>query len=94
MQSRIHAIISGKVQGVTFRYHAGKLAKTLGIKGWIKNNSNGTVELIAEGEEIQLQTFLTWCHNGPQHAQVATIDAKWQEPTGEFQDFKIKYWWW
>jgi len=54
---RVHVLISGKVQGVFFRYHTYELAKKLGITGWVRNTSDGKVEAVFEGDGIKLRKF-------------------------------------
>ena len=61
MNKQLHLIITGRVQGVFFRHHTKKLAKKLNFMGWIRNNPDGTVELIAEGEEEKLKQLIEFC---------------------------------
>ena len=65
MKRRIHIIITGKVQSVSFRSEARLQARSAYLKGWVKNNQSGTVEITAEGEEDDLKEFLRWCARGP-----------------------------
>lgn len=88
---RIHIVVYGEVQGVFFRAFLKKTADSLGIKGWARNKPNGTVEAVAEGSKEQLDKFLEKCSKGPQMADVLEIRRAWEEPTGEFTDFSIKY---
>jgi len=76
--------ISGRVQGVGFRYSARNMAKTYAIKGFVKNDYDGAVYIEAEGDEENLRHFIRWCRNGPSSGRVNEISV---EP-GEFQDFK------
>lgn len=75
---RFHAVISGKVQGVYFRATARKQASALGIKGFIRNLPNGSVELEAQGEDLPIEEFLLWCHSGPPNAQVDKVCVNWK----------------
>ncbi|WP_413699222.1 acylphosphatase [Psychromonas sp. KJ10-10] len=68
------AVVSGTVQGVGFRYFTAKKAKQLNITGYAKNLSNGTVEVLMFGTELQLQNLLDWLGKGPQMSSV--IDVK------------------
>ena len=61
MKPRLHIIIKGKVQSVSFRSEARFQARDAYLKGWVKNNPTGTVEIVAEGEEDDLKEFLRWC---------------------------------
>jgi acylphosphatase len=90
MKSRVHVVISGRVQGVWFRASARDKAQQLGLTGWVKNTSGGNVEAIFEGEEKLIAEMLGWCHHGPPLAQVENVEVKKQRPSGDFDDFAIK----
>jgi acylphosphatase len=87
---RIHALISGVVQGVFFRANTVEVALDLGLKGWVRNLSDGRVEVVAEGDEVALKDFLDWLHKGPPGARVENVKYEWLEPTGEFKTFDRK----
>ena len=86
---RIHIFVSGRVQGVFFRLFVRKHAKQLNIKGWVKNLSNGKVEIIADGEELNLNQLIILCKEGPRFAKVDYIEVQKENSTGKFDDFKI-----
>jgi len=65
--------ISGRVQGVYFRAYTKKMAKKLAITGSVKNCSNGSVEVIALGEEVALQKFIQYCHQGSLFSKVTEV---------------------
>lgn len=89
MKKAIMIIVSGKVQGVGFRYSALKKANELGIKGYIRNKSDGTVYIEIEGEPETLDFFIVWCKNGPSWAQVN--DVYYEDiPLSNFVSFVIK----
>ncbi|AEA46767.1 acylphosphatase [Archaeoglobus veneficus] len=88
---RITAYISGVVQGVGFRYFTRKVAKEMGVKGYVMNLSDGRVYIVAEGSEEQLEKFISTVRQGPLHAIVKGIEISEGEATGEFEDFKIRY---
>ncbi|MEW6299516.1 MAG: acylphosphatase [Thermodesulfobacteriota bacterium] len=88
---RLHVIVRGRVQGVYFRASARDRARQLGLKGWVRNCPDGRVELVAEGEEERLVRLLTWCHGGPPGAVVTDLEVQWQDATGEFSGFVIRY---
>lgn len=69
----IHILVSGKVQGVYFRASTKVIADFLGIKGWVKNLSDGSVEIEAEGDDFSLDEFLAFCNEGPDHAVVEKV---------------------
>jgi len=73
------AIVRGYVQGVGFRYSAVRMADKIGnITGYIRNLTNGTIEVVAEGPEEKLNEFLDWLHHGPSSAIVERVDVEWQ----------------
>jgi len=81
--------ISGRVQGVGFRYSAMDEARRLGVTGWVRNTHDGAVEMVAEGDHAQLQRLITWCHGGPPGALVTNVEERWLDHRGEFTDFRI-----
>jgi acylphosphatase len=88
---RLHAIISGRVQGVSFRYYTTQTARRLDVVGWVKNLRDGTVEVVAEGEKSALEQLLHFLHEGPPAARVNNVDVDWQSATNEFSIFKTAY---
>lgn len=88
---RLHAIIHGYVQGVSFRAYTQREAAQRGITGWVKNNWDGTVETVAEGPRAQIAAFGRWLHHGPRMAQVDRVETITSEATGEFSRFNIRY---
>ena len=91
MNSRVHVIISGKVQGVWFRANTKQKAEQLGLTGWVKNTYDKNVEAVFEGEEILIQEMLEWCHRGPPLSKVENVEVKNESPTNNFDSFSIKY---
>ena len=87
MTKHVQARVSGRVQGVGFRYYATHVAQGLGLVGVVRNTADGGVEAVAEGEETQLHEFLVALHHGPQAAEVTGVATAWGEPTGEFSSF-------
>ena len=67
---RFRAVVSGRVQGVGFRYQTRENARRLGIGGYVRNRWNGTVEVVAEGQEHLLRHLLSWLHAGPNLARI------------------------
>ena len=86
--SAVHIIVHGQVQGVFFRMSAQARALELGLTGWIRNLSNGTVEAHAEGDRDALDHFIEWCQGGPSSAKVSRCDLEWIVPQ-EISNFKI-----
>lgn len=90
-QARAHVVIRGKVQGVYYRYATREQAEMLGVKGWVKNRRDGTVEAVFEGDEEAVRRIIAWCHQGPPAARVTGVQVRWEEYRGEFPDFRIVY---
>ncbi len=91
MNERLFAIVSGRVQLVMFRDFTQRKASALKLVGYVKNLSNGTVEVIVEGPHERLEKLLTKLHRGPLLARVSNVAEQWQVATGEFSKFKISY---
>lgn len=90
-KGRVHLKIHGKVQGVFFRATAKEKAEELGLVGWVKNNPQGAVEIIAEGDREDLESYVTWCNSGPRNSRVDNVSVKWGNCEEEFEEFKIEY---
>ena len=86
---RVNIVVRGRVSGVFFRAAAQREARRLGITGWVKNRGDGSVELVAEGEEDAVKEIISWSHHGPSAARVDNVDVRWRAYTGEFSDFRI-----
>jgi acylphosphatase len=86
---RIHLVISGRVQGVGFRYHVRDKALALNLGGWVRNNDDGSVEIVAEGKEKDIEMFAAYCKKGPALARVIDIKIVLAKSTGEFNDFTV-----
>lgn len=90
---KITAVISGRVQGVGFRYYILNKAEMLGISGWVANTSGGDVKTVAEGEEDRINDFLLYLRKGPPGARVENLDYKIENTGGgEFSGFDIRGW--
>lgn len=83
MQTRLHIIITGRVQGIGYRVHCSREAKTLGVTGWVRNNSDGTVEVVAEGDDVSVNELADWCRAGHPFAEVREVDVTVEAPRGE-----------
>lgn len=88
---RVHLYISGKVQGVFFRHNTMKKAHELGLVGWVMNRPDKKVETVFEGDDQQVNGMIQWCRLGPPHSNVTNVEEIWEEPTGEFSSFSIRY---
>lgn len=90
-EKRVKLRISGIVQGVGFRAFVWRNARSLGLKGYVRNVPDGTVEVVAEGEESTLRKLVELCRRGPMLARVDSVVEEWSEPTGEFTSFSIAW---
>ncbi len=86
---RAHILVSGRVQGVGFRYYAREWASGLSLTGWVRNRPNGQVEAVAEGDETALLELIRQMKEGPPMAQVGGLDVEWEAYLGDFADFHI-----
>lgn len=93
MKEQAQLTIHGKVQGVCYRDYAREKARDLNVYGWVRNNSDGTVEVFCQGEGTNVQMFIDWCFQGPSTAIVSKIDIQKQPLEGEglYDSFEIKY---
>ena len=88
---RVHLIISGKVQGVYFRHNTQKIASQHNVTGWVRNLESGQVEVVLEGDEINVGDVIKWCKVGPLGAKVEYVDIHSESYTGEFTRFNVNY---
>ena len=90
-KKRLHVTWSGRVQGVGFRYTAEAAALELAVSGWVRNLPDGRVETVVEGSEKLLKSFLEKVAAGPMRPYIRETHIGWSEATGEFQDFRIRF---
>jgi acylphosphatase len=86
---RIDVVVTGRVQGVAFRWHTVREAQRLGLVGWVRNRPDGSVRLVAEGSRDRLEQLVHWAGRGPDHARVDDCRVTWQQPTGQYDRFEI-----
>jgi acylphosphatase len=86
---RARVIVSGRVQGVSFRWHTQARAEELGLSGWVRNLADGTVELEAEGPDDAVDALVAWCRRGPPAARVGDLQVEELAPTGGVGGFHI-----
>jgi len=91
MMVRVHVYVSGRVQGVFFRYETRREARKRNVKGWVRNLPDGRVEALFEGEEEKVLELIEFCKHGPPGARVTNVEVEWGEYTGEFKDFYIRH---
>lgn len=83
--------VFGRVQGVFFRANTQEKAQQLGLTGYVKNEPDGSVRIVARGETDQLQDLINWCHDGSPKAIVEDVSAKPYASVEEFKSFDIRY---
>jgi acylphosphatase len=88
---QLHAIVHGRVQGVGFRNATQTRAEGFGLTGWVRNRSDGTVEVLAEGPRTRLQDFLEWLERGPVGAHVTRVEIEWLDRSQDLHDFEIRF---
>ena len=91
MTVRAHVFVSGRVQGVFFRFETRRFARRLGVAGWVRNRRDGKVEAVFEGEKEDVERLIEFCRRGPSGARVTSVEVRWEEPTGEFEGFNVRY---
>ncbi len=87
---RVKMSVTGDVQGVFFRHFAKQEADRLGLAGWCRNESDGSVFIVVEGEEKNVDLFIRWAKKGSELATVENVDAKEEKFTGLEQGFEIR----
>ena len=90
MQKQFHAYYSGRVQGVGFRFTAMDTARELNVAGWVKNLSDGRVEVVAEAEEDILLSFLSRLEQAFSR-YIQDKDIQWHAASAKFNDFKLEF---
>lgn len=90
MEVRVRARVTGLVQGVSYRATTAERAEELGLSGWVRNSSDGAVELEAEGPEEQVEALLAWCRRGPPAARVRDVASERVPATGGERGFRVR----
>lgn len=91
MKKQLQATIIGRVQMVMYRDFAQRKARKLGLVGTVENQKDGSVNVIAEGEERILNEYIKYLNRGSILSKVRNVRISWLEPTGSFSDFDIIY---
>ncbi|MCK5044289.1 acylphosphatase [Candidatus Parcubacteria bacterium] len=84
-------IAQGKVQGVFYRLETAKTARKLGLTGWVKNESAGSVKIVAVGSAKDLEKLVKWCNSGPPLAKVTKVEVEWEKAVKNYKRFIVKY---
>jgi acylphosphatase len=87
----LHAYVHGRVQGVGFRYFVVQKAHTLALRGYTRNESDGSVEVLAQGPRPALERLLAYLRQGPAGAQVRDVRVTWGAPTEYMSGFHLRW---
>ncbi|MEJ2640853.1 MAG: acylphosphatase [Desulfosarcinaceae bacterium] len=85
------AVIGGRVQGVFYRASMQNEALRQGVRGWVRNQPDGTVAAYVEGRREAVEATLAWCWQGPAASRVTQVDVTWGSPEGDLDGFEIRY---
>jgi len=88
---RVRAIVTGRVQGVSFRAATASEARRLGVVGWVRNRSDGSVELEVQGSDDQVAALLKWCAHGPPAARVDGVETEDRTEIAGETGFTVRY---
>ena len=86
---RIAITVTGRVQGVGFRFTTRSVANSFGLTGYVKNLPDGSVYIEAQGSRVQVESLMEWCRKGPDRAVVESVDCSWIQ-TADEEFFKIR----
>jgi acylphosphatase len=86
----VHALVSGRVQGVYYRHSAAEVARARHLAGWARNRPDGRVELWVEGARPDVEAFLAWCRDGPRNARVTGLEIEDVAPAGAI-GFEVRH---
>jgi len=91
MSVRAHVIVTGAVQGVSFRQYTRMKALENGVTGWVRNLPDGRVEAVFEGKKEDVEKMIEFCKMGPPNAYIGNLNIKWEDFKGETNRFEIRY---
>ncbi len=89
-KTRANLRIRGRVQGVYYRSSMVEQAQRLGLKGWVMNSADGSVESVVEGATSAVEALIAWCHQGPRGARVDSVEVRWEAPGHDFSGFVVR----
>lgn len=89
MKKQAEIIINGRVQGVFFRQKTKEEADKLDLLGFVRNEADGSVKIVVEGEEEKIKELIAWAKAGPRFARVKDIKVNWQKAKAEFSQFAV-----
>ena len=88
---RLSVRLTGRVQGVGFRHFTRQAAQRLGVAGWVRNESDGSVRVEAEGPREDLEELLGAVQEGPRTARVEDVSSAWNAASGDFDGFRVRH---
>lgn len=88
---RVHVVVTGRVQGVGFRYTTVDEARRLGVHGWVRNRDDGAVEAEVEGERTGVEALVRFLHRGPPGAWVQDVAVRWEKHRGDLGAFRARH---
>jgi len=80
-------VVSGRVQGVFFRYTCSHEARDAGLRGTVRNLTDGRVEAVFQGPKPSVERLISWCHEGPRAARVTDVRVSWEPVDGTLSPF-------
>jgi acylphosphatase len=90
MSEAVTLKVTGRVQGVSFRWYAAREAERLGVTGWVRNEPDGSVAAHAQGDADAVEAFVAWCRRGPSSASVRDVAVS-EAPPADTRGFEIRY---
>ena len=87
----LHAFVRGRVQGVGFRYYVVEEALALGLRGYARNEYDGSVEVLAQGPRPALERLVALLWRGPSAARVSEVNTTWGQPTKHLSGFHVRW---
>jgi acylphosphatase len=87
----VRLLVTGKVQGVYFRFNMQQVAMKNSVVGWVRNLPDGNVEALLEGNKEDVNQVVRWSKIGPENARVDEVEMDYGQYTGEYKDFIIRY---
>jgi acylphosphatase len=88
-EARALVVFHGRVQGVYFRAQCAEKAESLGLRGYVRNMPDGTVEAVFEGDRPGIEMCIEWNRTSQPYARVESIEVTWQEPRGDLRGFRV-----
>jgi acylphosphatase len=89
-QVRVRILVEGRLQGLNFRLKSQQQAKKLNLVGFVRNLSDGRIEIEAQGDEDKIEAMLTWCQEEPHSSQIRSLLYRYDEPVRSYTDFVIR----